>query len=220
MIPSRSVALIADDHELFKAGLAAVLRDELGFDEVVDVDTLDEAIEQLHRHPEISLATFDISMSGVMNVASLQIVRQEFPTLQLAVVSGSDSREDILKALSIGLNGYVPKTMSIDDVVSALRVIKSGQIYVPPLMVKPEPAISSPPVSYPHPPEIADPAQLTPRQRQVLEFIAQGKSNKEIARVLNLSDGTVKVHVNALFRTLGVHNRVSAAAALNTFSKP
>ncbi|GLK56602.1 DNA-binding NarL/FixJ family response regulator [Methylopila capsulata] len=208
------VALIADGHEIFRAGLAAMLRSRLGFSHVIEAGNLDKAIEHLGIEKDITFASFDLNMAGVESVVSLQAVRDAFPELRFAIIAGSTRQEDILMALKIGAHGYVPKTLTIEGIVNALRLVLDGQIFVPPCISDPprvEISATQSELSLITP---ADGLKLTRRQRDVLACIAQGKSNKEIARILDLADGTVKVHVNALFRALGVHNRVSAASAL------
>ncbi|MCZ8315571.1 response regulator transcription factor, partial [Phreatobacter sp.] len=123
-----------------------------------------------------------------------------------AVVSGSDSRTDVLAALAAGVNGFVPKGLRDDDLVAALRTILAGAIYVPATLAQ-----STGPAAEPVSPGI-DLARLTPRQREVLDLLVEGRSNKEIARALDLGHGTVKIHLAAVFRHLGVSNRAAAAA--------
>jgi len=122
----------------------------------------------------------------------------------------SDRREDILLALQAGVNGYIPKNMGLEKFSSALKQIIGGTVYVPP-------SIASPSITGPAD-EIVATAEselaptLTPRQKDVLTLVVKGNSNKEIAKELGLGEGTVKVHLASLFRTLGVHTRSAAAA--------
>jgi DNA-binding NarL/FixJ family response regulator len=214
MSSEHRTALIADDHELFRAGLGAMLKRDLGFSEVIETGSLDEAIEHLGRHA-ISLACFDLSMPGVGSAGNLQAVREGFPQVRLAVITASTRREDILLALTAGAHGYVPKTLRIGEIADALRLVLAGQVFVPPCLAQPlTPATGQGRAAEKTPARTLKAAELTLRQREVLRLMAEGKSNKGIARALDLAEGTVKVHVNALFRTLGVHNRVSAVGAI------
>jgi DNA-binding NarL/FixJ family response regulator len=216
MVVGRGSALIADDDEFFRAALSAILTKQLGFSKVFEAASLDEGLEQLGTKEGISAAFFDLSMPGVQSPANLKAVRECFPAMRIAVVSGSKRRQDILLALEAGVHGYVPKGIGIKDLTAALRTILEGAIYVPPGLAD-LPANSEESTDLPRPGNSSDnggaASGLTARQRDVLELLVQGKSNKEIARSLALGEGTVKVHVAALFRNLGVNTRAGAAAA-------
>ncbi|MDR7039262.1 MULTISPECIES: LuxR C-terminal-related transcriptional regulator [Methylobacterium] len=205
-----AVALVADDHELFRAAVADLLKRDCGFTSVIEVGSLDEAMQVLGEHPEISLASFDLAMPGVGNATSLRSVREVFPKVRVVVVTGSGGREDILLALQAGLHGYVPKTLGISEIANAFRTVLAGNIYVPAVVTELPPQPAPPAVAVPaRLPELA--GKLTPRQQDVLRLIRCGRSNKEIAIALGLTENTVKVHANALYRALGVHNRYGAA---------
>lgn len=209
-----SIALIADDHELFRAGLSSLLKRDCGFSSVIEAGSLDAAMQVLGENPAITFASFDLAMPGVENALSLRSVREVFPHVRVAVVSGSGGRDDIFLALQAGLHGYVPKTLGVADIVLAFQKIIKGEIFVPPLVADlPPQAELSPGVELPPLPESS--TKLTPRQNDVLRLIRCGKSNKEIARSLNLTESTVKVHAVALYRALGVHNRYGAARILD-----
>src|SRR5918998_3708861 len=220
MVEERSeanrVCLIADDDEFFRMALRSILQAKLGFVQVIETGSLDEAIERLSGPDRADLALFDLAMPGMENAASLRAVRECFPDLRIAVVSASSRRSDILQALEAGVHGYVPKSLGAKDLVGALEAIDSGRIYVPASLadVSGEEAPASAQISRREPDEpTLSWDGLTPRQRDVLGVLVQGYSNKEIARALNLGEGTVKVHVAALFRGLGVTSRSAAAAA-------
>ena len=200
------IAVIADDHGMYRMGLAFTLKDRLGFDDVEEAASLDEALSRLGDTDGIALAIFDLSMPGMQSAASLAAVRECYPDLPIAVVSGSDSRTDVLAALAAGVNGFVPKGLKDDDLVAALRTILGGAIYVPATLAKSTGHVAEPTSSG------IDLARLTPRQREVLDLLVEGRSNKEIARALDLGHGTVKIHLAAVFRHLGVSNRAAAAA--------
>lgn len=211
----KQIALIADDDEFFRMALAAILTGKLKFAEVVQAASLDEAVEKLSARSDISLALFDLAMPGIESPANLRAVRDCFKTLRVAVVSGSKSRQDVLSALEAGVHGYVPKGLGVVDLAQALQLIVDGVIYVPPSIAILPSAAQEHPAS---PREAALPlksalATLTPRQRDVLALLVEGKSNKAIARELDLGEGTVKVHMAALFRGLDVRTRTAAAVA-------
>lgn len=220
---ARNIALIADDDEFFRMALQALLKMKLGFREVIEASSMDEAVDSLTRHQgDIDLALFDLNMPGMNNWVALRSVREEFADTVVAVVSGSNRAEDVLMALSAGVHGYVYKGAGICELNHALEAICGGSVYVPPLL--PDMALSvahdviekrrsdSPEGGL----DEADAEILrhvTPRQGEILEMLVAGKSNKEMARTLELSEGAVKFHVSALLRRLGVSNRTEAAAA-------
>lgn len=126
------VALIADDDEFFRIALNAILKSKLGFTEVVEAGSLDEAIERLSDRDDVSLALFDLAMPGMESAVSLGAVRDVHPDLKVAVVSGSSRRADILTALTAGVHGYVPKGLGATELAAAIKAILNGAIYVPP----------------------------------------------------------------------------------------
>jgi DNA-binding NarL/FixJ family response regulator len=211
---ARRAALIADPDDYFRIALETILKARLGFSVVHQVRTLDEAFDCLIKQPEISLSLFELNLPGVSGATSLTAVRDCFPNVQVAVVSTSVRRQDILMTLDAGVHGYVPKNASPAELTAALKLIVDGIIYVPPSMASTPSLVLEGPVLNAKPIRgAALPDPLTPRQREVLGLLLKGKSNKEIARTLNLGEGTVKVHMAGLFRALGVNTRAAAAVA-------
>ena len=217
MTDVRRIALVADDDEFFRMAISSILLDRIGVAEVVEVGSLDEALERLAERGDITLALFDLAMPGMQGPANLGAVRETFPDVLTAVVSASRRRQDILTTLHAGAHGYVPKGMGVDDLTHALQAILDGTIYVPPLLAQVSPAehdgsdLQFSGIDRRAAPDVL--GKLTPRQRDVLELLVEGQSNKEIARTLDLGEGTVKIHLAALFRNLGVRNRATAAVA-------
>ncbi|MFH6786091.1 MULTISPECIES: response regulator [Methylobacterium] len=217
--PTPPVALIADDDDFFRLAVVAILTRSFGFGEVVETGSLDAALDQLStRRGAVTLALFDLAMPGMEGPGSLSAVRECFPAVKVAVVSASTERNKILTALEVGVHGYVPKGIGSAELTRAVGMILEGQIFVPASLavldgVPPRPAIELRPPGPDgrqdgRPSRIPD---LTPRQRDVLALLVEGRSNKEIARRLQLGEGTVKVHMAALLRSLGVQNRAAAA---------
>ena len=200
------VGLIADDDAYFRMALGAILNRQFEFTEVLEASSFDEALECLADNPGISTALFSLSMPGIGTPTNLKAVRERFPDRRVAVISGSSSRRDILLALEAGVHGYMLKSLSVTDLAAALRTVFDGGIYVPaslanissgPLAAIPEERVRAMPSGQP---EAASP--LTPRQQDVLDLLVQGKTNKEIASALRLREGTVKIHMAAIFRVL------------------
>lgn len=213
-LAERPIALIADDDEFFRVALRTILTAQLGFADIVETASFDEALEKLAARGNVRLALLDLRMPGMTSAGSVRTVRECFPEIRVIVVSASQRRDDIITALAAGAHGYVPKSMGVGDLAQAIETVLQGKIYVPPILadLPPEPERGPeriPPASG----RGRDATPLTPRQRQVLELLVQGKSNKEMARALKLAEGTVKVHLAALFRTMGVASRSAAAAA-------
>ncbi|TXN46569.1 response regulator transcription factor [Methylobacterium sp. WL7] len=219
-MPALGQAVIADDDPFFRMALAAVLTTQLGFEAVHETGSLDEALEALAEKPTVRFALFDLSMPGMAGAQSLSAVRECHPEVLTVVVSGSTRREDVFMALRAGVHGFVPKGPTVEALTEALRMVLAGFVYVPSFITRvcpddvgtpgQDPARAAP-VRFGS--DRADPtADLTPRQRQVLDLIVAGRSNKEIARTLTLGEGTVKIHVATLLKVLGVPNRSAAAA--------
>lgn len=215
MQPDGPTAIVADDHELFRVALSELLTRQHGFARVIEVASLDEALERLGDGPDIALALFDLMMPGMRGAGCLEAVRRVFPGVRVVVVSGSEARADILQALAAGVHGYIPKTLRLAGIGAAIRQVLDGGIYAPPSLAELPPEAEArearPTASHPSPPSALP--ELTVRQREVLGLLGQGRSNKEIARTLGLGSGTVKVHVAAVLRLLNVSNRAAAAAA-------
>lgn len=212
----KRIGLIADDDAYFRMAIGAILNRQFGFSEIIEAASFDEALECLSEHPTACAALFDLSMPGMRTPTNLRAVRECFPSARVAVISGSNSRRDILLALEAGVHGYMHKSLSITDLTAALRTIFDGGIYVPPSLAD----ISSAPaelvgerVETPPPEPVEASSPLTPRQQDVLDLLVQGKTNKEIALALGLGEGTVKIHMAAIFRYFGVNNRAAAAVA-------
>jgi DNA-binding NarL/FixJ family response regulator len=209
--------LLADDHALFRKGLRMLLADTYPKSDIRDVDSLDAALETLAGEP-VDLAILDLRMPGMNGVESLRAVREAYPQMSLLVLSGSDARNDVLGALGAGVHGYVVKTSPDGELLAAIERVRRGQVYVPPQMAEPQIPVTA--VPEPAAPLEAPAAfeGLTPRQKDVLRLLAKGKSNKEIARELDLAEGTVKIHLAAVLRFLKARNRTEAAVLAARFN--
>src|SRR5262245_54159946 len=151
--------LIADDHEVFRLGLVQLLRSGLKVKRFLQAETFSEVAAHL-KDPELVLVVVDLGLEGMGSVKDLVRIRRQRPDVQLVVVSGSDSREDILGALWAGVHGYIVKTQHTDQLIDKLRYILSGEIYVPPVLAE-QPA--------PDAPQQRASKKLSSRQHQVLK---------------------------------------------------
>jgi DNA-binding NarL/FixJ family response regulator len=207
--------LLADDHDLFRAGLGMVLCELEADTLLLQAATLTDAIERALAEPDLDLALLDLNMPAMNGNAGLQQFRTQFPQVPVVIVSGSDDLADVQDALNNGASGFIHKSTSPSVMLSALRLVLAGGIYVPPHAMRQEPAPK---------PALAPAAnkawesRLTARQMEVLRLLALGKPNKVIARELDLSEGTVKIHLSAIFRVLDVNNRTEAVLAAQQLS--
>lgn len=221
--------LIADDHRLIVEGVKLKLA-ELGpgtdFVTAMDMAELREAIHAPEAS-SLSLALIDLAMPGVQGSEHLTEVIEHLPKVPVMVLSGSEDGALMKSLLAMGVQGFIPKAYSPDVMLSAVRLVLSGGIYVPPLLLQErvDGAVPAPaPVATQAAPGGADSLEerlrklLTERQIDVLRLLSQGKPNKLIARDLGISEGTVKIHLAAIFRALNVRNRVEAVVASRRIS--
>jgi DNA-binding NarL/FixJ family response regulator len=205
--------LVVDDHPLILEALHHVLRQLDGEVEVYDARTAEDGRHLVADHPDAGLLLLDLTLPGADGFSLLEELRADHPAMPVVVISASDRREDILRAIDLGAMGYIPKSSSNQVTLQALRLVLSGGVYLPPiaLSARDDPADAPPPA--------ADDAAthttarelgLTARQAQVLALILQGKPNKVICRELGLAEGTVKIHVAAILRALNVSTRTQA----------
>jgi two-component system, NarL family, nitrate/nitrite response regulator NarL len=202
--------LIVDDHPLFRDGLAALLRQASADTIVMQASSTEEALQRVDE--EIIDAVFmDLVMPGLCGEAAVREFARRHPDLPVIVLSSSESASDVRRVLNAGAAGYIPKSATAQTVVSALQLVMSGNIYVPPLLVSAT-ARAADHGGHDGPRTLA---QLTERQLDVLKFLREGLSNKEISAHLGIAEKTVKVHIAAIFKTLNVVNRTQAARFLH-----
>lgn len=211
-------AIVGDAQDFFRSGMSTMLRRALDFTSVHQVTTQAELVGQLSSGGRTALAIVDLDLPGLDGTDALHLLRERYPGTRIAVTSNVAARDTILQALRAGVHGFIPKSYLVPQVIEAIAMIMNGRIFVPPSLADFGKAAES---SEPAPgvgdtPQDNAMAALTARQREVLAVLSTGLSNKEIARTLNIAPGTVKVHVNAAYRALGVHNRLSAASLLRS----
>lgn len=210
--------LVADDHPLYREALVSVL-DGLGPDiHIVQAETYAEVIERVSSHNvDFDLILLDLYMGAGDWSQIIEKLRLCQPGTPIIVVSGSDSPGDAERAIKAGSYGYIPKTMKKEEMLSAIRLLLTGQISIQPRGGRRATDPSDAPATKP---DSADNrlALLTGRQRDVLSEIGAGKSNKLIARTLGMTEGTVKLHVAAILKCLGTENRTQAAIVAHQFN--
>jgi DNA-binding NarL/FixJ family response regulator len=227
--------LLVDDHPLILSALQAVIQG-LGDDVTVfGVASADEARTALKRDAGFDLALLDLGLGEEDGFDLLAELRSQYPGLPVVVVSATERQVDVIRAIDMGAMGFVPKRASNRDLFEALRMVMSGGVYIPPMMLglpPPPPGGDTVPAVMRRVPEeplaAPEPAQkvrsfeslgLTPRQAEVLALLLKGMPNKLIARELSLSVETVKDHVAAVLRALGVSSRTQAVLAVSQMSQ-
>ncbi len=195
--------LVVDDHPLFRQGVVDTLMKEPGFEVVGEAGTIEEALIRVRlTRPDVVL--LDVALPDGSGVDAVGPILQELPATKVAILTSSDDSDVVLAALRAGAAGYLLKGTGSTELIAALKAICRGENYTSPkaasrLLTE---------VAHPH---TAPGADLTPRERTVLEMLGQGLTNREIAQRLYLSEKTVKRHVTVVMQKLGVRNRVEAA---------
>ncbi len=204
--------LLADDHTLFREAMLHPLRQLDTNAEIFQAGTATQALAIAHEKSDLDLVLLDLNMPGMDGLTAVMTFRDRFPDLPLVVLSANEEHDNIQAVLDAGAMGFVPKSSSTQVMLGALRLVLSGGPYIPPMLLQRaqyaiDPPSKIPPRTIPTAGAMDD---LTPRQFDVLEALAEGLSNKLIGRKLELSEGTVKVHLAAIFRALDAKNRTDA----------
>ncbi len=200
--------LIADDHSVFRQGVRLILGDLAADVAILEASDFVEALSVAEATDDISLVLVDLRMPAMDGFEGLRALRRVLPRVPIMVLSASEDSADVFRSLECGASGYLAKSAPAATMLEALRLVLVGGIYVPRDLVAGGEALRPRPVE-----AESETASLTPRQRAVLALIADGLSNKEIGYRLGTSEGTVKAHVTAIMRSLGVRNRVQMLLA-------
>jgi DNA-binding NarL/FixJ family response regulator len=191
--------LVVEDHHVVRQGLVSLLNVVEGMHVVGEAADGVEAIAQYRRHlPDITL--IDLRLPRMSGVDAIQRIRMESPQARFIVLTTYDGDEDIYRALKAGAKAYLLKGMTTDELITAIRAVHAGKSHIPQAIAE----------------KLAERMgveELTPREMDVLEQIVAGKSNKEIADELGVTEATVKTHINSLLGKLGVTDRTQAATA-------
>lgn len=199
--------LLADDHPLFREGVKPVL---LKLDRrvtLIEAHDYPSAFSAMHKAKEVDLALLDLYMPGMSGLDGVTRFRAAFPDIPVVVLSASEQVEDIQKLLAAGALGYITKASPSDVILEALQQVLAGGIYVPPSLIEL-------PAEEEAPRPINSSQALTSRQLQVLREMAKGLSNRQIGEVLQVTEGTIKLHVTSIFRLLRVNNRTEAVLVI------
>lgn len=191
--------LVVEDHNVVRQGLVALLNLVEGIQVVGEAADGEEAVAQFHiQKPDVTLV--DLRLPKLSGVEVIQKVRSQTPQARFVVLTTYDGDEDIYRALKSGAKAYLLKGMTTDELITTIREVHAGRSHIPPAIAE-------------RLAERMGTEDLTPRESEVLEQIVTGKSNKEIATELSISEATVKTHINTLLSKLGVTDRTQAATA-------
>ena len=207
--------LVADDHELFLKGLEFILADIGENTELVFAKSYTDIFNILEKDTDFNLILTDLAMPGANWEEAIARIHNTLPDTPIIILSAVFDKEIVEKTIEIGVSGYIPKTSSNAVIISAVNLVLSGGVYIPPELLNrklpDEFNDFKRVVNIPENKTIEEKVKnLTPRQVDVLRCIAQGMSNKQIAYALGLTEGTVKLHVTAILKMLNVYNRTSA----------
>ena len=215
--------LIADDHALVRSGLSLLIKMISEDAKIIEANKLEEVLSILSTNPSIDLILLDVMMSDNDSLSGAQHICKNWPEIPIVIISVKEDLRSIRLALKSGIMGYIPKSSSPNVTVNAIRLVLSGGVYVPPHVLSqgqgsPFDAVQALPIILSDDTGLSNSEVLkvTSRQKDVLELLTLGKSNKEIAKVLGLKPGTIKMHTSRIFRLLGVSNRTEA---VTTYAK-
>lgn len=198
--------LVIEDHALVREGLLLALRalEENGQPaEILGAKDADSAAEILAGNDDFDLVVLDLMLPGTSGMAFLGVLRKRHPHIPVVILSALDDGDTVMKAIRHGAAGFVSKASPTDTLLGALREVLAGEIWLPP-------EYRDQAGKRRRSKTVADRFSLTKSQARVLELLAEGKTNREIAELLDVTEGTVKIHVSAIFKAMNVSNRSQA----------
>lgn len=204
--------LLLDDHTLFREGIALLLKRLHADVRTIMAGSCEEALDLLNNDAGINLILIDLCLPGMSGLDGMSVLREKYPKIPFVALSSNCDRDTALLALSRGAMGFIPKNSTVDTMIAALHLILAKGIYLPPSVFLDEQYLQVAHTSLKVSEGNTDPKDLglTPRQIDVLYWILQGISLKNISRELNISVNTVKAHTSVVLRTLNVTTRTQA----------
>jgi len=199
--------LIADDHPLFRGALREAVSGLLERAEIAEAGTFEAVVDVLERGSDVDLILLDLTMPGARGFSGLMYMRAQYPSVPVMVVSANDEPVVIRRCMEFGASGFIPKTLGVDTMRTAIKRVLDGGLWTPPdvdLTAGADAESSE---------LMARMATLTPQQVRVLMMLSEGLLNKQIAFHLGVSEATVKAHVSAILQKLGVESRTQAVIA-------
>jgi len=202
--------LLADDHALVRDGLIPFLQRVTAGAQVIEAANFSEALNKAREASNLGLTILDLNMPGMDGLNGLVAMRAEFPLVPLVILSGSTHPADAFHSIESGADGFIPKTMRGETIIGVLRLVLSGEKYIPPFLFDYREDLGRKETDTPS--NKAGPlAVLSARELDILSMIVDGAPNKTIARALELQEVTVKAHLRNIFRKIAVSNRTEAA---------
>jgi DNA-binding NarL/FixJ family response regulator len=199
--------LIADDHPLFRGALREAVTGLFERVDIGEAGTFEEVTDLIERAADLDLILLDLSMPGARGFSGLMYLRAQYPELPLVVVSANDDPAVIRRCMEFGASGFIPKTLGIEALRSAIARVLQGEIWTPPDVDLARQADAETSAM------IVRLSTLTPQQVRVLMMLSGGLLNKQIAYELGVSEATIKAHVSAILQKLGVESRTQAVIA-------
>lgn len=202
--------LIVDDHTLLRSGIKLALQRYEGFEVVGEAGDGLEGIKRAKQlKPDVVL--LDLHMPGTNGLEALRVLVEDVPETQVIMLTVSEDAEDLLETLRAGARGYLLKNIDTEFLLESIRRAARGEsVMSPQIAHKLADSLRAPPKDNVVVAEV-NPGKLSPREREIIVMLAHGASNKEIAQVLNLSESTIKIHVQGILRKLNIAKRVQAA---------
>ena len=198
--------IVADDHPLFRNALINAISSTFATKATIETDSFDTTCAALEQHPDTDLLLLDLHMPGNCGFLGLIQLRKSFPSLPIVVISASEELDVIRRVMAFGASAYVPKSANPADISAALNAVLAGELWVP-MAIKKQVLEHHSDKAEEDLDLAAKVAQLTQQQYKVLYYLTEGWLNKQIAYDLHISEATVKAHITAIFRKLGVTNR-------------
>jgi len=205
--------LVVDDHSLITDALSVLFLDLDPTAEVITTRTAEGALKIQEEQPELDLVVLDLGMPGVSGTALLEAMVAKAPEMKILVLSGNQDQRSVMRVLQLGAAGFVPKSMASETLLSAVKFVLSGGVYIPADLLEEVNRAGIFGSSERARDGDGGRVELTERQEQVLKLLARGAPIKIICRELGLSEGTVKTHVTAIYRAFGASNRTEALLA-------
>lgn len=204
--------LLADDHALVRDGIKQLIQRQYENACIFEAATFDETKDIAQQKPNLDLVLLDLVMPGMNGMESISILRHCIPATPIIILSGTEEPSLVRRALNLGVQGYILKTSGGKVMLSAISLVFSGGVYIPPSLLQEAVSSTDTDQALKQARQLSSNAfqNLTPRQREILAQLAQGKANKEIARNLGITSATVRTHINLLFKILNVSNRTQA----------
>ena len=205
--------LVVDDHSLITDALSVLFLDLDPQAEVITTRTAESALQLQQQNLDLDLVVLDLGLPGVSGTSLLEAMVAQAPEMKILVLSGQQDQRNVMRVLQLGAAGFVPKSMASETLLSAVKFVLSGGVYIPADLL--EEVNRSGMFATPDRPREAGTSriELTERQEQVLQLLARGAPIKIICRELGLSEGTVKTHVTAIYRAFNASNRTEALLA-------